>query len=330
MDVGIYFFGQKKVAEEGPQHRTSKHHLFIFWGFLIITIATARHRRVGRRSRACRSRSCRRFVYQPLYTLIDVMNLIVLADDRLGDHPPHASSSRALIPWNLDAGLILGGIGSLMITHFLLHGYEIAGELAAGGAAPWCLPISSADRQVRSSPLSPEAAARGHDDRLLAARPDPADVPQLPALLQAHPPARRAAEHLRAQPLRAPDGPAEDRTSRTRSSGASASSSSSRGRACSTPTRAPSARAASNYCPAYNTGKNLSPMQLIHDIRYEMLDRVAAARQDRRARGRASRGLEEFSRTSHGFDDAHPHPDLVFARERARRRQGRARRRCRR
>src|SRR5678815_3090938 len=41
VDVGIYFFGQKKVAEEGPQHRTSKHHLFIFWGFLLITIATA-------------------------------------------------------------------------------------------------------------------------------------------------------------------------------------------------------------------------------------------------------------------------------------------------
>src|SRR5262249_16230791 len=41
MDVGIYFFGQKKVAEEGPLHQTSKHHLFIFWGFLIITIATA-------------------------------------------------------------------------------------------------------------------------------------------------------------------------------------------------------------------------------------------------------------------------------------------------
>src|SRR4029077_5638184 len=40
MDVGIYFFGQKKVAEEGPMHRTSKHHLFIFWGFLIITIPT--------------------------------------------------------------------------------------------------------------------------------------------------------------------------------------------------------------------------------------------------------------------------------------------------
>jgi Fe-S oxidoreductase len=30
-----------------------------------------------------------------------------------------------------------------------------------------------------------------------------------------------------------------------------------------------------NYCPAYNTDKNLSPMQLIHDIRYELLDRDA-------------------------------------------------------
>ena len=40
-DIGIYFFGQKKVAEVGPQHRKSWHHLVIFWGFLIITIATA-------------------------------------------------------------------------------------------------------------------------------------------------------------------------------------------------------------------------------------------------------------------------------------------------
>jgi hypothetical protein len=38
--VGLYFFAQKKVAEEGPLHRSSKHHLFIFWGFLVITIAT--------------------------------------------------------------------------------------------------------------------------------------------------------------------------------------------------------------------------------------------------------------------------------------------------
>lgn len=48
--------------------------------------------------------------------------------------------------------------------------------------------------------------------RLLAARADPADVPQLPALLQTHSPARCAAEHPHAQPQRAAHGPAEDRS----------------------------------------------------------------------------------------------------------------------
>ena len=61
--VLIYFFGQKKVAEEGPMHMTSKHHLLIFWGFLIITIGTRRaadQRHSSRRSRwrsSCRIRS---------------------------------------------------------------------------------------------------------------------------------------------------------------------------------------------------------------------------------------------------------------------------------
>ena len=94
MDVGIYFFGQKKVAEEGPQHRTSKHHLFIFWGFLIITIATVDILVSGvmpgvslraAAGRCSTSRSTR---------LIDVFNLIVLLMIVLGDHPPHRSSSR--------------------------------------------------------------------------------------------------------------------------------------------------------------------------------------------------------------------------------------------
>ena len=77
-DVVIYFFGQKKVAEEGPQHRTSKHHLFIFWGFLIITIATAdtlvSSAIPGRVARSLLPAA----IYQPLYVVIDVFNLIVL------------------------------------------------------------------------------------------------------------------------------------------------------------------------------------------------------------------------------------------------------------
>src|SRR6185295_17281197 len=68
-----------------------------------------------------------------------------------------------------------------------------------------------------------------------------------------------------------------------------------------------------NYCPAYNTGKNLSPMQLIHDIRYEMLDRIAI--RDRIARlEREVASLEAF--TGHaGGDPGHVHPDLAYARE---------------
>ena len=38
---------------------------------------------------------------------------------------------RQLIPMSLDAGLILGAIGGLMLTHFLSHGYAIAGEAFA-------------------------------------------------------------------------------------------------------------------------------------------------------------------------------------------------------
>src|SRR5690606_7242326 len=45
-----------------------------------------------------------------------------------------------------------------------------------------------------------------------------------------------------------------------------------------------------NYCPAYNTEKNLSPMQLIHDIRYEMLDRDALYTE----RDALLRQIEEF------------------------------------
>jgi hypothetical protein len=66
-----------------------------------------------------------------------------------------------LIPWNLDAGLILGGIGSLMVTHFLYHGYHVAGHIAATGeAAPWYMPVSSFVATA-FGPLSAEAAERG-------------------------------------------------------------------------------------------------------------------------------------------------------------------------
>jgi hypothetical protein len=77
MDVGIYFFGQKKVAEEGPGHRTSKHHLIIFWGFLIITVATA-DTVVSSAIPGLSLRLLPDFMFLPLYAVIDVFNALVL------------------------------------------------------------------------------------------------------------------------------------------------------------------------------------------------------------------------------------------------------------
>jgi Fe-S oxidoreductase len=69
----------------------------------------------------------------------------------------------------------------------------------------------------------------------------------------------------------------------------------------------------SNYCPAYNTGKNLSPMQLVHDIRYEMLDRVALGDRIKEQEEQVE-SMREYS-TAHGFDEAHPHPDFTWAKQ---------------
>src|SRR5690606_25557572 len=68
----------------------------------------------------------------------------------------------------------------------------------------------------------------------------------------------------------------------------------------------------SNYCPAYNTGKNLSPMQLVHDIRYEMLDRVAL--RDAIADAKQSvANLSDYAARSGLAEPGHEHPDLVAA-----------------
>jgi Fe-S oxidoreductase len=310
LDVLVYFFGQVKVAEEGPQHRTSKHHLIIFWGFLIITVATA-DVVVSGVWPGVGLALLPAALYQPIYLTVDVMNLLVLLMvmwaivRRLVVRP-------RLIPWNLDAGLILGAIGSLMVTHFLFHGYEIAAAISAGGDAPKFLPISGLVARALA-PLSPEAAARGHmfaywlhvlivltflnylpyskHIHLLGA---------LPNILTRN----RSERRMDLPKLNLED---ENQWGVGRFEQLSWKS------LLDTYACTECARC-TNYCPAYNTGKNLSPMQLIHDIRYEMLDRTTL-RDDIAALEDEVAGLAEYA-ASHGFDEAHPHPDLVFARER--------------
>ncbi|MDB4956681.1 MAG: protein of unknown function cysteine-rich region domain protein, partial [Myxococcales bacterium] len=263
MDVGIYFFAQKKVAEEGPQHQTSKHHLFIFWGFLIITIATVDTIVQGVIPGVSLA-LLPSVVYQPLYLVIDVMNLVVLLvilwaiTRRLVVKP-------RLIPWTLDAGLILGAIGALMVTHFLMHGYQIATEITAGGTAPSWMPISSAVGKWLS-PLSAEGAARGaqlaywlHVLVLLTFLnylPYSKHIHLLGALPNIF--ARNRSKRL----MDLPKINLEDDTQW----GAGKFEQFSWKSLLDTYACTECARC-TNYCPAYNTGKNLSPMQLIHDIR---------------------------------------------------------------
>ena len=309
MDVGIYFFGQKKVAEEGPLHRTSKHHLFIFWGFLVITIATV-DIMVSGVIPGVSLALLPGFIYKPLYTLIDVMNLIVLAMVTWGIIR-RTLVKPALIPWNLDAGLILGGIGALMISHFLFHGYAIAGELAAGGDAQSYMPVSSLVGRALGS-LSPEAAARGltigywlHVLILLTFLnylPYSKHIHLLGALPNIF--ARNRSERR----LDLPKLNLEDETQW----GVGKFEQLSWKSLLDTYACTECARC-TNYCPAYATGKNLSPMQLIHDIRYEMLDRVELGDKIGELEAQVA-GLETFSK-EHDFDEAHPHPDLGFARD---------------
>ena len=308
-DVGIYFFGQKKVAEEGPQHRTSKHHLFIFWGFLIITVATA-DLVVASAIPGLSLRLLPDVLYQPLYLVIDLFNGIVLLMIMWAITRRTLVKPR-LIPMNLDAGLILGAIGSLMVSHFFMHGYEIAGAMTAGADGRWYMPISN----VLGEALAPVSAEAAHRNAMIAFwlhvlvlltflnyLPYSKHIHLLGALPNIF--ARNKSE--RRMDLPKLDLEDENQWGVGRYEQFSWKS------LLDTYACTECARC-TNYCPAYTTGKNLSPMQLVHDIRYEMLDRVVL-RDKIAAAEKNVANLEQFGK-EHGDDDAHPSPDLVTARE---------------
>ena len=304
IDVGVYFFGQKKVAEEGPQHRTSKHHLFIFWGFLIVTIATV-DVVVNGVIPSVSLRLLPDFLYNPLYAVIDVFSVIVLAMVTWAMIRRIFVKPR-LIPWNLDAGLILGAIGSLMVTHFLYHAFHAAAAIGAGEPLPGGPFISNAIGEL-IAPVSSTAAGRG------AAFAYWLHVLVLLTFLNYLPYSKHI--HLlgalpniltRNRSERRMDLPKLNLEDETQWGVGKFEQFSWKSLldtyACTECARC------TNYCPAYNTGKNLSPMQLVHDIRYEMLDRVAL-RDEIDAVAEEVKSLEAIA-------DGHELPDLVDARAR--------------
>lgn len=298
-DIGIYFFGQKKVAEVGPQHQKSWHHLFIFWGFLIITIATV-DIFVSGVIPGVSLALLPGAIYKPLYTLIDAMNVIVLLMIVWAFIRRIVVKPR-LIPMNLDAGLILGGIGALMLSHFLFHAYAIAGS----GHSESFLPVSN----LIASWLPADHAHRGmmigywlHVLILLTFLnylPYSKHIHLLGALPNI------ATRNRSERRMDLPKINLEDETQW----GVGKFEQFSWKSLLDTYACTECARC-TNYCPAYNTGKNLSPMQLIHDIRYEMLDRVELRDMIAKLENDVVQ-LTDYA-TANGYDDAHPHPDLVF------------------
>ena len=266
VSVLVYFFGQKKVAEEGPQHMTSKHHLVIFWGFLIITVGTAEVLVAGLWPAFTYDVLLPHSAYLGLEALIDVFNLLVLltvtwAVIRRVFVRPH------LIPMNFDAGLILGAIGSLMVTHFLYHGFRLAGGGHPEGGAPvssvvadWLSPLS-----VQAATFGAEASMWLHVFILLVFLnylPFSKHIHLLGALPNIF------TRNLSERRLDMPKLDLEDENQW----GVGRFEQFSWKSLIDTYACTECARC-TNYCPAYATGKNLSPMQLVHDIRYEMIDR---------------------------------------------------------
>ncbi|HEY4059544.1 MAG TPA: (Fe-S)-binding protein, partial [Kofleriaceae bacterium] len=216
-----------------------------------------------------------------------------------------------LIPMSLDAGLILGAIGCLMITHFIYHGYEIAGEMSAGEGGRWFMPLSNAIGSALT-PISADGARFGAVAgwwlhivivlTFLNYLPYSKHIHLLGALPNIA--FRNRSERL----MDLPKINLEDETQW----GVGKYEQFSWKSLLDTYACTECARC-SNYCPAYNTGKNLSPMQLVHDIRYEMLDRTVL--NDRIVeRTKALSDISAYA-AENGYDDAHPHPEVLFAKK---------------
>jgi Fe-S oxidoreductase len=130
--VLVYFFGQKKVAER----RQSMHHLWIFWGFLIITIGTGEIVIAG-----LVPGFSFRFIgagpYAALSFLTDLFTFLVLVMIGFGFFR-RIVLKPALIPMSMDAGIILSLIALLMITEIGYHALPLA---VSGPDPSW--PLSS-------------------------------------------------------------------------------------------------------------------------------------------------------------------------------------------
>ncbi len=274
-----YFFGQKKVIEETtlPAKRLprfvsalgSKYHFLIFWGFIIITVGTGETMIQGLFPSFSLALLGAPFAHAA-YTIIDWSTLVVLAVIVFAVFRRVVLQPR-LIPMSRDAAAILSAIGLLMVTHFGIHalrgvaegrpeaGYPVS---AALGDALHFLPRAAAAFLSEASWWAHVLIVLGFLNYLLYSKHSHI-LAALPNIYFRKLGQRGVLPKLN---MEADDMAATGVVSEWKDF---TWKSLLDGYACTECARC------SNFCPAFNTGKPLSPMQVIHDVRDDMRTRMS-------------------------------------------------------
>ncbi|MES1158083.1 MAG: (Fe-S)-binding protein [Haliangium ochraceum] len=244
--VFAYFLGQKKVVEKTsiPAKRWprfvsalgSKYHFLIFWGFIVITLGTAETLIQGLFPDLSWAVIIGRPAAAALARAIDLFSAAVLVLVGFAFFRRIVLQPR-LIPMSRDAAAILGAIGLLMVTYFGMRGLD-------GPAAEACwwahvlIVLGFLNYLLYSKHSHILAALPNIYFRKLGQR---GVLPKL---------------NMEADDI-AGTGVVQEWKDFTWKSLLD-------GFACTECARC------SNFCPAFNTGKPLSPMQVIHDVRDDL------------------------------------------------------------
>jgi Fe-S oxidoreductase len=275
LDVLVYWLGQARVADPPgagyPHVHSSAHHLAIFWGFCVITVGTGEMLLQGVFPSFSYAWILGDTVGLALKYGFDVTNAVVLLVILYSFYRRLVVRPR-LIPINLDASLILGMIGLLMVTHFIAHSAHWAhGEMAGHGGLASILITSVGGIWKGLSPGTVEIIAAvnwwvhvGIVLVFLNYIPYSKHVHLIGSLPNIF--FRSHGQRGVMPKLNLEDESDEPLWGVKRYEQLSWKS------ILDTYACTECARC-SNYCPAYNTDKPLSPMKLIHDIRYQSRDR---------------------------------------------------------
>lgn len=298
--VLAYFFGQKKVIEKATipaarwprfvQWVGSRYHFLIFWGFIVITVGTVELLVQGIFPTFSWGRLLGESTGRALNATIDVSNLLVLAAIAFALFRRTVLKPR-LIPLTRDAAVILGAIAVLMLSHFAMHafhalsaGVTLPGFPVSAAVAAWFagVPASAAHLIAQASQWLHVLVILGFLNYLLYSKHSHI-IAALPNIYFRELGQRGVLPKLN---LEADDMSQTGVVSEYKDFSWKSLLD---GFACTECARC------SNECPAYNTGKPLSPMQVVHDLRDDLRAKMPG-------RGPLDNMLERFQHGQAGVD----------------------------